>query len=93
MLHTAYLCNFTLMTTSRKDRPVLESSPSAFGVAQPELLTVREVSSILRMHPQRVYKMPIPRILLSRGRVRWHRADILAFIESRRGTVEPGGAT
>ncbi len=48
------------------------------------LLTADEVAHILGVGFKRVYELPIPRIHLSARSLRWRRADVAAWLESRR---------
>ena len=48
-----------------------------------ELLTAKELAQQLRIPQKSVYDLPIPRIKLSSGRVRWCRADVDQFLAER----------
>jgi len=48
-----------------------------------ELLTAKELAQHLRLPQKAVYDLPIPRIKLSSGRVRWSRADVEQFLAER----------
>jgi hypothetical protein len=50
----------------------------------PHLLTAADVAQRLRIHPKRVYDLPIPQVRPSAGRVRWLPSDIDAFIARMR---------
>lgn len=54
-------------------------APDATG-----LLVAGEVASLLRISPKKVYALPIPRVELSPGRVRWMATDVYAFIRRAR---------
>ena len=56
------------------------------------LLTLHDVAGLLRVHPKRVYSLPIPRVKLSTRRTRWQRADVDAFVVSRRGQAATSAA-
>lgn len=48
------------------------------------LLKVDEVSELLSLSTRSVYDLRIPRVQLSRGRVRWSLQDVLSFLDDRR---------
>lgn len=48
------------------------------------LLTAAEVGRILGVRPKRVYELPIPQIRISEHAIRWSRADLVAWLESRK---------
>lgn len=50
----------------------------------PRLLTALEVAGILRIPAKKVYELAIPRVALSKRRIRWAESDVLAYIERRR---------
>ncbi len=47
------------------------------------LLTVDDVAAILRVPTKSVYELPIPKVKLSRRRVRYRHADVRGFIDRR----------
>ena len=61
-------------------RPVRETAPS--------LMTLRELASYLRLSPRTVQRMAAenelpPPVRITRGRPRWRRADVDAWLDSR----------
>jgi hypothetical protein len=48
------------------------------------LLTVKEVAVILQVPVKKVYALPIPRVALSKRRVRFMDEDVRAFIRRSR---------
>lgn len=66
--------------------PPEEHRPDLVGDGHdPEsLLTYEEVAEILALSdPRAVYDLPIPRVRVSKNRVRWRPADVRTFIERR----------
>lgn len=54
------------------------------GYDGPVLLNYREVAEVLDVpNPKDVYDLPLRRVRVSQGRVRWRSDDIKAFIERR----------
>lgn len=51
------------------------------------LLKRDHVAKILRVHPNHVYDLSIPKVRISKGRVRWAAGDVEAFIAERRGVA------
>lgn len=68
-----------------KRSPKDEVRPDLVGDGyDPEpLLTAEEVGEILQVPTKSVYDLPIQRVRVSKGRVRWRPADVRAFIERR----------
>jgi predicted DNA-binding transcriptional regulator AlpA len=50
----------------------------------PELLNVKQVAAILGVKHKRVYELPVPQTRLSERRIRFHPADVQAFIDAHR---------
>lgn len=48
------------------------------------LLTAHEVGEQLSLAPKKVYELPIPRVQISKGRMRWMQVDVDEFVEKRR---------
>lgn len=48
------------------------------------LMTAEQVAAFLTVRVKRVYELGIPTVRLSARSVRWRRADLLAWLESRR---------
>lgn len=54
------------------------------GYDGPTLLNYKEVAEVLDVpNPKDVYDLPIRRVRVSQGRVRWRSDDLKAFIERR----------
>lgn len=68
-----------------KTRPEDEHRPDLVGDGyDPEpLMTAKDVGEVLRVPHKAVYDLPIPRVRISRGRVRWRPEDVRSFIENR----------
>lgn len=49
-----------------------------------KLLDAEQVADLLSVNERSVYELRIPRISLSRRRVRWSLEDVLAFLDDRR---------
>lgn len=49
------------------------------GIAH--LLTAKDVASILRVSPKRVYELPIPQVRFGRS-IRFRPVDVTAYVES-----------
>lgn len=49
-----------------------------------DLLTVKEVAKLLRIHPKKVYALPIPRVRLSVRRIRFSRRAVQSFVSANR---------
>ena len=47
------------------------------------LLTAGDVGTLLKLPAKSVYDLPIPRVHLGPRRIRWHPADVRAFIVQR----------
>jgi predicted DNA-binding transcriptional regulator AlpA len=47
------------------------------------LLTAADVAAILKVPVKSVYELPIPRVKISRRRIRWQPQEVLQFIERR----------
>lgn len=59
------------------------TTPVGDGYDPEPLLTAEEVGAILKVPTKSVYELPIPRVRISRSRIRWTPADIRDFIERR----------
>lgn len=62
------------------------------GFEPSQLLTAADVAQLLRIHPKRVFDLPIPQVRPSAARVRWLAADVDAFIANKRDGTVPGSA-
>lgn len=49
-----------------------------------DIMTARDVAGMLRMHPKKVYELPIAQVRLSPRRVRWLKSDVRAYISRQR---------
>lgn len=47
------------------------------------LLTAEEVGEILQVPKKSVYELPIPRVRISKRRIRWRPKDVRQFVEDR----------
>lgn len=54
------------------------------GYESAKLLNAKEVAELLSVSERCVYDLRIPRIQLSRGRVRWSLRDLREFLADRR---------
>lgn len=54
------------------------------GYDDEPLLTVREVGEMLSVPWKSVYDLPLPRVRITRRRIRWRPADVREFIDRRR---------
>jgi len=60
------------------------TAPEPF--AGERLLTAVDVGAYLRVSTKKVYELAIPRVELSRRRVRWLESDVLAYVQRHRRT-------
>lgn len=73
------------MNDSAPDRPPEDHRPDYVGDGyDPEpLLTADEVADVLRVPKDAVYDLPIARVRVSKGRVRWRPENVREFVERR----------
>lgn len=66
-------------------RPRDEHRPDLVGDGwDPEpLMTAEQVGEILQVPTKSVYDLPIQRVRVSKGRVRWRPGDVKSFIDRR----------
>lgn len=74
------------MAPAPAGRP-LTLDPEDRPAATEPLLDAAAVAGLLSVRPKRVYELGIPAVRVSTRCVRWRRADVAAWIDSRCGRV------
>lgn len=75
------------------ERQTADRGAELRGFEPSRLLTATDVAQLLRIHPKRVFDLPIPQVRPSAARVRWLAADVDAFIANKRDGTMPRSAT
>jgi predicted DNA-binding transcriptional regulator AlpA len=63
---------------------LVPTSTTVEPFASERLLTAADVAAYLRMPPKKVYELAIPRVEISRRRLRWLESDVLAYVQRHR---------
>lgn len=71
-------------TTEEENNPTDDEAPLVGDGYDPEpLLTAEDVGLILQISTKSVYELPIPKVRLSKRRIRYRPEDIEKFIDKR----------